>query len=139
MNEEQITKLLKAVSISKNCLIIITVCTLLITIYTGFELWKNHLPTQQSSDARFRRELWRAQQKGAFHDVVALASTKLESEPRNVWIRFQLGAAQFHLEQWQDSIDTMTQVIQHAPNMKEQVTPFIEKAQANLSGNESPQ
>jgi len=139
MNEEQSSRLLRAVSIVRICLIIIAACTLLITAYAGFAFWKYHLVELYSSDARFRKELVRAHQKGNYHEVVSLTRRKLESEPRNLWALFQLGSAQFNLGLWQESIDTMTQVIRYSPDMRERVEPFIERAKAKLEENETPQ
>jgi tetratricopeptide (TPR) repeat protein len=139
MNEEQISQLLKTVSVGKNCLLIIAVCTILITAYAAFAFWKYHLSDPCSSDVGFRKELFRAQQKGDYQKVASLCRQKLEKEPGNIWPLFQLGSAQFNLGQWQESVDTMTRVLSIAPHMKEQAEPFIEKAKAKLGEKQTPQ
>jgi tetratricopeptide (TPR) repeat protein len=138
MNDEQIAQLLKNVAVGKNCLIIITVCTILIMAYTVFAFWKFHLSDPRPSDVGFQKEFWRAQQKGDYQKVVSLCRQKLEKEPGNTWSLFQLGSAQFNLGQWPDAIDTMTKVLSIAPHMQEQAEPFIEKAKAKLAEKQTP-
>jgi len=139
MNEEQIAQLLKAVIVGKNCLFVIAVCTILIMAYTAFAFWKYHLSDPFSSDARFRKALWRAQQAGEYQKVVTICRQKLEKEPGNVPSLFQLGSALFNLGQWRESIDAMQRVLAIAPNMKEQADPFIEQARAKLKDQTEPQ
>lgn len=139
MNEEQTVQLLNAVIVGKNCLIVIAIGTALLTAYAVFAFWKYHLLDPCSSDVGFRKELWSAQQKGDYQKVASLCRNKLEKEPGTIWALFQLGSAQLNLEQWQESIDTMTKVLNMAPQMKEQAEPVIAKAKDKLAEKQTPQ
>lgn len=134
MNEDQTTRLLRDVKITRNCMVFVSVLVAIAFAYNGFRVYHYYYgsDSQFHTHRNFYKQITKASQSGDDNAIVSLCQEKLSEEPNNTGALISLGEAYYRLGRWQDCIDTMNRLLAIAPTMEERVLPVIQKAQAKL-------